>query len=108
MIKVVALITRKPGMSREEFLRCWQEEHPALVTKLAGLRRYVQNPALDGPRDWPFDGVAELWFDSVHDVGVGFKGPAADALRAHEETFIGDISWFLAEEREIPLGQPDA
>ena len=108
MIKVVALITRKPGMPREEFLRCWQEEHPAFVRQLAGLRRYVQNPALDGPRDWPFDGAAELSFDSVSDVGIAFKGPAADALRAHEKTFIGDIRWFLAEEREIPLDAPGA
>jgi len=108
MIKVVAIISRKPGIERDVFLRHWQEEHPEYVRKLCGLRRYVQNPAVDGYKAWPCDGVAELWFDSVRDVAAAFDGPEADRLREHEEKFIGDMQWFLAEEREVPVETGDA
>lgn len=108
MIKVVAVISRKSGLDREEFLRFWQDEHPDYVRKLTGLRRYVQNPAVEGYRQWPYDGVAELWFDSVRDVSKAFEGPAADALRTHEEHFIEEVNWFLAEEREIALTSEDS
>jgi uncharacterized protein (TIGR02118 family) len=107
MIKVVAVITRKSGLDREEFLRYWQDDHPAYVRKLTGIRRYVQNPAVDGYRPWPYDGVAELWFDSVRDVAIAFEGAAADALREHEEHFIGELNWFLSEERDVALA-PEA
>jgi len=105
MIKVVAIITRRPELDRGEFLRYWQNEHPAYVRRLTGIRRYVQNAAVDGYRQWPCDGIAELWFDSVHDVAIAFRGPAADALREHEEHFIGELHWFLSDERDVPLTQ---
>jgi uncharacterized protein (TIGR02118 family) len=103
MVKVVAVITRKAGLDREQFLTRWQHEHPAYVRRLPGLRRYVQNPAVEGYRDWAFDGAAELWFDSVREVAAAFASSAGDELRRHEEEFIGDLTWFLADEREISL-----
>ena len=103
MIKVVAVITRKAGLDREEFLRYWLDEHPDYVRRLTGIRRYVQSPAVEGYRQWPYDGVAELWFESVRDVAIAFEGPAADALREHEEHFIGELNWFLSEERHVAL-----
>lgn len=103
MVKVVAVIRRRPGQERAEFLRHWQQDHPAYVRALPGLRRYVQNPAIEGYRTWPYDGVAELWFDSVRDVAAAFDSPQAATLREHEENFIGELLWFLADEREIPL-----
>ena len=103
MVKIVAIITRLDGMDRHTFLRYWQQEHPPYVRRLAGLRRYVQSPALDGSKEWPYDGIAELWFDSVRDVAAAFDGPDADALREHEEHFIGNLQWFLTEETEVPV-----
>jgi uncharacterized protein (TIGR02118 family) len=103
MVKVVAVIRRKPGLDRSGFLRHWQQDHPAYVRRLPGLRRYVQNPAVEGYRTWPYDGVAELWFDSVRDVAAAFDSPEATALREHEENFIGEMQWFLADEREVSL-----
>lgn len=105
MIKVVALIKGKPELSREQFLRYWQDEHPAYVRRLPSVRRYRQNPAIAHRKAWPFDGAAELWFDSVHDVAAAFASPAAESLREHERHFIGDLSWFLSEEHEVDLGE---
>lgn len=103
MVKVIALIRRKPGLTREEFLKFWQGEHPAYVRQLPGLRRYVQSPAVEHRKAWLWDGEAQLWFDSVTDVSMAFRGPAADALREHEEHFIGQLDWFLAAETDVPL-----
>lgn len=103
MIKVVAVLNAKAGMSREEFLHQWNEVHPALVAKLPGIRRYRQNPAIEHRKEWPFNGMAELWFDSVADVKAAYAGEEAKALFDHEEQFLGRMQWFLADEVEIDL-----
>ncbi|MDO5511746.1 EthD family reductase [Corynebacterium sp.] len=103
MIKIVAVITKKPEHSREEFLRHWHEDHPAYVRRLPGIRRYRQNPAIDHRTDWPFDGMAELWFDSVAAVKEAYAGEDGKALFAHEELFLADMQWFISEEKEIQL-----
>ncbi len=107
MVKVIALIRRRDDMDRAEFLRHWQIDHPAYVGRLKGIRRYVQNSAIDRRRTWAYDGVAELWFDSVRDVAVAFDSPEADRMREHEESFIGAMEWLLAEETDVPLPAPD-
>ncbi|XVQ09579.1 EthD family reductase [Spirillospora sp. CA-255316] len=106
MIKVVALIKRKPNLTREEFLHYWQVEHPTLVRELPNVRRYTQSPVIEHRKEWAWDGVAQLWFDSVQDVSVAFRGASADALREHEEHFIGEMEWFLATETDVPLSSP--
>lgn len=103
MQKIIAIIHKKSDITRSEFLRRWQVEHPDYVRKLPGLRRYVQNPAIEHKSAWPADGVAELWFASLRDIATAFEGPDADALREHEEHFIGRIDWFVATETEVPV-----
>jgi uncharacterized protein (TIGR02118 family) len=100
-VKIVALIKAKSGVSREEFLRHWNLDHPQYVWKLPALERYVQNPAIEHRTEWAYDGMAELWFPSVSAVAHAFSTPEADIVRDHEELFIEDIVWFLAEESEI-------
>lgn len=89
MIKLTFCLRRKPGMSLEEFQRYWRETHAPLVAERAetlGIRRYVQVHTADLPEAHamlqarnggapePFDGVAELWFDSLD--GLGSTDPA--------------------------------
>jgi uncharacterized protein (TIGR02118 family) len=89
-------------MSTEAFLHHWQVEHPPYVWALPGLRRYVQNPALQVGKGWPWDGLAELWFDSVRDVALAFDSPQAEPMRGHEACFIGQLDWFLTQEDDVP------
>ena len=105
MYKVMVLITRKEGLSREDFLRHWLDDHPDYVRALTGVRRYRQSVAIEHRTPWPVDGVAELWFDSIRDIAVGFDRSREEVTRlfAHEEDFIGEASWFIAEEHEVPL-----
>ncbi|WP_430296675.1 EthD family reductase [Sinomonas sp. B1-1] len=103
MVKVIAVLNAKPGITREEFLHKWNVEHPVLVRKLPGIRRYRQNPAIEHRKEWPFNGMAELWFDSVADVRAAYAGEEAERLFAHEEEFLERMQWFIADEVEIDL-----
>jgi len=101
MIKLTYVLRRRPTMSREEFHRYWNEEHARLVASKAEvlhIRRYVQvdtlETPLDGPlsegrgHDEPYDGVAELWFDSIEDVAGALgteEGQAAAADLLEDE-----------------------
>lgn len=104
MIKMVATLRRKEGTSADEFVRGWCEEFPSYVRRIAGVRRYVQNVAwqLDR-RDWPYDGVAELWFDDVAAVKAAFETEDGKAAAEQELRFVEPPNWFLAEEREVEL-----
>jgi uncharacterized protein (TIGR02118 family) len=82
LIKLVFTIRRRPGMTRDEFQRYWRNEHAQLVERHADvlrIRRYVQTHARDTDADGPisgargsepghYDGVAELWWESVEDL----------------------------------------
>jgi uncharacterized protein (TIGR02118 family) len=78
MIRLVYLLRRKPELSLEEFHRYWRDEHGPLVAFHQvglGIVRYtqshrVEDPANDsmaaarGGMEPPYDGVAELWWES--------------------------------------------
>ena len=70
MIKVVRLLTRKPELTHEQFVRHWLEIHAPLAHAVPGVRRYVQSHIVgtrtrsDIPEtDVEIDGIAELWYD---------------------------------------------
>jgi uncharacterized protein (TIGR02118 family) len=100
VFKVVALITRRQDISSDEFDRHWREEHPRYVRELPGLRGYVQTPAFEHRRQWPCDGMAELYFDSVGAIARAFDSPAAGPMQEDEKRFIARIEWFIVDEDE--------
>lgn len=106
MVKFVAMVRRKEGLDFAEFARLWREEHAPLVLAMPGVRRYEQNLAHQGAtRDWPYDGVAEVWFDDKPALNAAFASPAGVAANEHQTVFAGDVSWLLAEEQ---VWEPEA
>lgn len=101
MFKIVYCVRRKPGMSVEEFQDYWLNKHGPLVREHAAalnIRRYVQThtahaglteamvKSRGGPE--PYDGIAELWYDSEADVFAAAKteeGKAAGKLLTEDE-----------------------
>jgi uncharacterized protein (TIGR02118 family) len=92
MIKVIALLKRKPHLTREAFKQRWLVEHTKLSSLLPECREYRINIALDhqpgGDVVEPlYDGTAELWWDSLEsmercfttEIG-GVAGKDADAF----------------------------
>lgn len=106
MIKLVFTLRRREDMTREEFQRYWREQHAPLVKRHADalrIRRYVQvhardtnlDEALAGARGSEprfYDGVAELWWDSLEELVAAFSSDAGQAagqeLLEDEQRFI--------------------
>ena len=112
MIKSIALLTRKDGMTHEQFVRHWVDIHAPLAHAVPGLRRYVQSHIL-GERKRPdipaleveIDGIAELWYDDAETMARAMASPESKALHADGALFIGRIKSYTVEERVIvPAG----
>ncbi len=90
-VKLIALLKAKPGLSRAEFEKRWVEGHAPLTLKFKNLKGYRINVAIDEYQEiegeLPFDGTAELWWDSVEDMQADFDSPEAEAAVADADTF---------------------
>jgi uncharacterized protein (TIGR02118 family) len=108
MIKVLSLLTRKAGLTHEQFVKHWLEVHGPLALPVPGIRRYVQSH-ITGTRtraDIPqteleIDGIAELWYDDEDALRRSAATPEAQRLYADGATFIGHIKTFIVQEEEI-------
>jgi uncharacterized protein (TIGR02118 family) len=47
MIKYVTVLSRRAGMSREEYSNYWKNTHAPILKEIPGLMGYVQNHALE-------------------------------------------------------------
>jgi uncharacterized protein (TIGR02118 family) len=106
VVKLVYCICRKPGLSREQFIRYWAEVHGPIGARIPGLRRLVQSHALPAPGDQrpgDFDGMAELWFDDLGAVLRARQSPEWEASTADEANFVDPTrsAYFVSEERQI-------
>ncbi len=92
MIKIIYCITRKQGMSVEEFQRYWWETHRSIAARIPGVRRYVQCHTLPqlygGDSPPPYDGAAELWFDDQEAFQAILGSPELQTAREDERNFI--------------------
>ena len=113
MIKVIGLLTRKPGMTHDAFVRHWFDIHGPLAHAVPGIRRYVQSH-ITGTRTRPdipetgieIDGIAELWYDDQESFQRAGATPEMKALTDDGALFIGQIKTYVIEERQI-IPPPD-
>ena len=109
MIKLVYCITRKAGMSDEDFFRYWHDVHGPIGARIPRLRRLVQSRSLTvaGDQDRPcYDGMAELWFDDVEDLLAARQSPEWKVASEDEANFIdrNKVAYLVTEEHVL-LGQ---
>lgn len=102
--KAVILLRRRPDASVEEFRRWWLDEHAPLARQLPGLRRLVFN-VVDGD-DAPYDGVSELWFDSLDDFHAAYATELGRAVAADSLAHVSDRVRLFVDERP-QLDAPD-
>ena len=123
MIKILFCLRRLPRLTPAAFQLYWREQHAPLVHRhaaLLGIRRYVQSHSIAdsrlaglavarGTAVAAYDGVAELWFDSLAFLTADpaslpeASRLAARALLDDERRFI-DLPAspiFVVEEQEI-------
>jgi uncharacterized protein (TIGR02118 family) len=108
MIKVIVLVKRKEGVSREEFYKYWKEVHGPLAAKhIPYLKKYVQNHFLEVPGyEYEGDGIIETWYEDMESFQKSMEynqDPEAKAL-GEDWAKIADMSppkiW-IAEEHFI-------
>jgi uncharacterized protein (TIGR02118 family) len=96
MIHIHYFITRRPGLSDEQFHRYWRETHAPIVARIPQLKGYVQShPIPFANNNSTYDGEAEVWLD-----GLG----ALEALRKSREYLDGA---FKDEPNFIDLNRSD-
>jgi uncharacterized protein (TIGR02118 family) len=94
MVKLTFCLRRLPHLTREEFQRYWRDTHGPLVRAAAHALEHPLNVSLRGGRGAPepYDGVAELWWDSVEDLAAAGATPegreAGRRLLEDERRFI--------------------
>ena len=106
MVKLIYCITRKSGLSVEEFQRYWRETHGPIAGAIPGLRRYVQShvvPELYGRQAPPYDGAAELWFDDLDAMRAAMQSPEVKAALEDEKNFIDHsrVASFVTIEKPV-------
>lgn len=102
-VKLICPIRRKPGLSHQEFVDHWLNEHrPLALEHHPGLVGYVANVVEEAvSEDAPaLDGIGELYFDSPASLRDDmFASPAGEAIiRDDIARFIGQTSGYLATE----------
>jgi uncharacterized protein (TIGR02118 family) len=91
MVKALSFFKRRAGMPVDDFQAYWRSHHPAVVTRLAGIRRYIQSHTLATAyrKGEPvYDGIAEVWFDDTAAMHALRGTPAVAAVQADEARFI--------------------
>ena len=108
VVVLVALLPRKPGLSKEDFHRHWRERHGPLVVDTLGkyLQGYEQYHRLDGGMgsgdEW--DGIAIQRYESEDAFAAFLNDPAyAEKVAADEQEFmdVGRVVWFIAQPPEV-------
>lgn len=120
MIKLVYCVTKRADLSKDAFSKYWFERHAALMRQLAGtlgVVKYTQSHTLATPlneelpqqrrMEPPYDGITEVWYESLEALEKKFQDPAfreARALLIQDEANFVDFSRsrvFFTDEREI-------
>ena len=112
MIKLTICARRRPDITHEQFDTHWREKHGPLVRSVTEFSRHVRKyvqchlAASSVPFGVPgdYDGVAELWFDSVEEAAKAFSEPKYLGIIRSDELKFADpekcIS-FVTEELQI-------
>ena len=106
MIKLVYCITKKAGLSDEEFFHYWENIHGPIGARIPRLRRLVQSHRVAVPGDKyrpDYDGMAELWFDNIESLLAARQSPEWKAASEDEAGFIdhNKVAYFVSEEHVI-------
>ena len=106
MVKLIYCITKKAGMTDDEFFRYWKSIHGPIGARIPRLRKLVQGHRLTATEDQhppDYDGVAELWFDDMEALLAARRSPEWRASSEDEVNFIdhSKVAYLVSEEHII-------
>ena len=97
-MKVMVCLIRRDDMTREEFLQWWLHEHAPLARTLPGVQRIRFNVLEE---DAPYDGIAELWFESAEAADAAYATDIGKAVAADSMAHVSSRVRMLAGEHEV-------
>jgi uncharacterized protein (TIGR02118 family) len=103
MVKLIALVRKRDGMESEAFRRYWLDVHAPLASAIPGMRGYRINVAADpgGMAPAPYDGSAEIWFDSRAAMESGLASPQGVIAGDDTVHFAASIEFLVTDETVI-------
>lgn len=107
MIKLIALVKKKPSMTTAQFRDYWVGTHAPLARKIPGMRGYRINVADDpgGMAAAPYDGSAEIWFDDRAAMEAGLSSPENDVAGGDVVNFADELAFMVCEDEAIIIDQ---
>lgn len=104
MSKVIFILYRRAGLSREQMVAQWSgQQHTAIVNKVPGLTRWVQNHVISAPGEPICDGIGELWFDSDEAMQQALISPELDTAVEDAKRFLDMEKTGLITVEEKPV-----
>jgi uncharacterized protein (TIGR02118 family) len=93
-------------MTDEQFVNYWRNVHAPLGARIPGVRKFVQSRRINVAGDknqGDFDGMVELWFDSVEALLAARQSPEWKASTADEVNFVQltKVAYFVSEEHVV-------
>ena len=111
MVKCFALLTKKSGISDEQFHSHWRGIHAELALRIKSFRRYVQSHRIPDAsasfRLAPFHGAAEVWYDDLATaVGMRTNPQYLEGAYLDEPNFIDQpaLKWLATTENVVVAG----
>jgi hypothetical protein len=116
MVKLVAFLRRREGMTREEFYAHWEGTHGPLIRSTPELAhhivRYEQHRRVPEP-SWAgtegYDGITIQWLESIDAFTAFCAEPAyAELILPDEERFLDrdSLVWMITDEPTVTMDGP--
>lgn len=104
MVKLLFVLHRKSDATHEQALAEWSgAQHISIVKAIPGLKKWVQNHAVELPSESATDGVGELWFDTAEDMENAMKSPQMGAAVEDAKRFLDMQKTYAIVVQEKPV-----
>jgi hypothetical protein len=111
VIKLVAFLKRKPGMTRDEFYDHWFNSHGPLIASTPELARHIvryeQLPFAVGTDG--YDGITVQWMESRASFEAFVAEPKyLELIFPDEDRFLDrdGLVWMVSDEPRVPIDGP--
>ena len=101
-VRTMYIISRKPGMTFEEFRTHWRDVHAPLAAQVPGITKYVRRLVVpEGDEEYGIDGFAALDYESEEAMEAGWASEAGQRALADVPNFLGRFSVVTLEDDVI-------
>lgn len=111
MITRWEMLTKKAGMSTQDFMKHWNEKHGALEMQCNGLQHLIHNEVTDSqqrgvafPRcSVDADAMTELWFNDLRDMNLAMDAQGAKLAESCKEFTESVLTLVTIKNTVIPI-----